>query len=374
MLPFIKGILTGMAFGWVLYKVGASRYSRVIGMVTLRDTKIMKFAFATIATASFIYGIASLLGIAEEFNLVPRVMMYTGPIHYIGGILFGATMGFVGFCPGTCMAKVGGGGGDKKFTGFAATIGLFIGVLIYNIIKTPLTNVGLISAQAQPLTLHGLLGVSYGSLVMILGAICAIIAILVDRVSKERFYKPAREEKTLVDLIRGEWSWQVSGIAAGILIVAATWQGGYLGFSGAILAVVGWAAHLVGMPIEAVPKLNDDIYWRAALIIGVLPGAYIAKLISIPSLAQVSKPIKKTFEVKAIIKYFIGGTTISLGAMLGGGCTTGAFLAAWPTLSVGSFAMSLTFFAVAVATAQILYFTKVIDLDEAQNVGDRAYD
>lgn len=374
MLPFIKGLLTGMAFGWVLYKVGASRYSRVIGMVTLRDTKIMKFAFATIATASFIYGLAALFGVAEEYSLVPRVMSYTGPVHYIGGILFGITMGVVGFCPGTCMAKVGGGGGDKKFTGFAATLGLFAGVLVYNAIKNPLTDAGVIAQQALPITLHGLLGVSYGSLVMILGAVCALIAILVDRISNERFYKPAREEKSFIDMFRGEWSWQVSGIVAGVLIVLATFQGGYLGFSGAILAVVGWVAHLVGMPMEAVPRLNDDIYWRAALIIGVLPGAYVAKLVSIPSLAQVTKPVQKTFDVKAIVKYFIGGTTISLGAMLGGGCTTGAFLAAWPTLSVGSFAMSLTFFAVAVITAQVLYFTKVIKLDEAQNLGDRAYD
>ena len=60
----LGGLLTGAAFGVVLYKVGASRFSRVIGMLTLRDTKVMKFAFTAIATSSTVYGIASIFGVA----------------------------------------------------------------------------------------------------------------------------------------------------------------------------------------------------------------------------------------------------------------------------------------------------------------------
>ena len=72
MKAVIGGLLTGAAFGVVLYKVGASRYSRVIGMLTLRDTKVMKFAFTAIATASALYGLAALFGVAEPLHLVPR--------------------------------------------------------------------------------------------------------------------------------------------------------------------------------------------------------------------------------------------------------------------------------------------------------------
>ncbi|MGC9081076.1 MAG: hypothetical protein ACP5H4_05250, partial [Sulfurihydrogenibium sp.] len=50
----LMGILTGALFGFVLFKVGAVRYSRVEGMLLLRDLKIMKFAFTGIATASII--------------------------------------------------------------------------------------------------------------------------------------------------------------------------------------------------------------------------------------------------------------------------------------------------------------------------------
>ena len=49
-----------------------------MGMLTLRDTKIMKFAFTTIAVASMLYGLASLAGIASDWNLETRVMPFMG--------------------------------------------------------------------------------------------------------------------------------------------------------------------------------------------------------------------------------------------------------------------------------------------------------
>src|SRR5512139_539118 len=115
LLPFVQGALTGAGFGVVLYKVGATRYSRVIGMLTLRDTKVMKFAFTAIATASTLYGLASIFGVAEQLHLVPRVMPYLGAAHLIGGVIFGVALGTTGTCPGTCVAKAGGMGGDKRF-------------------------------------------------------------------------------------------------------------------------------------------------------------------------------------------------------------------------------------------------------------------
>ena len=129
MLPFIKGALMGMAFGLTLYKVGATRYSRVMGMLTLRDTKIMKFAFTAIAVASMGYGLASSLGVAESVGLVPRTMPFMGAAHILGGLLFGAAMGTTGLCPGTCAAKTGGQGGDKKFVGIVSLLALVVGAL-----------------------------------------------------------------------------------------------------------------------------------------------------------------------------------------------------------------------------------------------------
>lgn len=374
MSAFLFGALTGAGFGAVLYKVGATRYSRVMGMLTLRDTKVMKFAFTAIGVASLVYGLAAAVGASETLGLVPRVMPFLGSAHLLGGALFGAGLGFSGLCPGTCVAKTGGRGGEKKYAAPAAVVGLLVGVLLYAWLKDPLMGAGVIALNQKPLTLHGELGLPYAAVALGWGALFLVIAFAVDRLTPEMVYQPARERRGLVDALRGEWSWVGAGTAGGLLVVAATAQGGYLGFSGAVLAFTGWLAHLVGHPMEIVPRINDDILWRAALIVGVFPGAWIAKLISLPSRAASAAPAPKVLDPKAIARSFSAATVMSLGALIGGGCTTGAFIAAWPTLSIGSLAMGGTFFAVSMAVANGRLFLRSLDLRVAQAVGDRVYD
>lgn len=374
MKPALMGLLTGMAFGVVLYKVGASRFSRVIGMLTLRDTKVMKFAFTAIATSSILYGLASLAGIAESAHLVPRVMPFLGFAHVVGGVIFGVAMGVTGTCPGTCVAKAGGLAGEKKFAAGFAIFGLVAGILAYNLLKTPLTDSGIIATNQKPITLHGLMGLPYGVVALGWGAMFFIIASVVDKLTPEKVFAPSKERKSLLDYVRGEWSWVASGVVGGVVIVLATAQDGYLGFSGAVLALVGSVSHLVGHPIELVPKINDDIIWRAMLIVGVFPGGMLAKFTSIKSEAAAHTALKKVFDVRAVTKSFAGGFGLALGAMIGGGCTTGAFIAAWPTLSVGSLAMGGTFFVASMATSNLLLFTRRIDFPKAQEIGDQVYD
>ncbi len=374
-MPFVSGALTGMAFGVVLYKVGATRYSRVMGMLTLRDTKVMKFAFTAIGVASLAYGLAAATGVAEPWGLVPRVMPYLGPAHVLGGALFGIGMGVSGLCPGTCVAKFGGRGGEKKFLGPVAVLGLAAGVLVYAGVKDALLAAGIVPVVQKPLTLHGVLGLPYAAVALGVGALFLVIALAADRLTPERAYAPARERRGALDFLRGEWSWAAAGTAGGLLVVGATAQGGYLGFSGAVLAAVGWGAHALGHPLEVVPRVNPDIVWRAALIVGVLPGAWLAKLVSIPSQAAASEGrVAKVLDVGALARTFGAVTTMTLGALVGGGCTTGAFISAWPTLSVGSFAMAGTFFVVSMVVANARLLARSLDLPVAQTVGDRVYD
>ena len=374
MRAFLLGALTGAAFGVVLYKVGATRYSRVMGMLTLRDTKIMKFAFTAIGVASLLYGLAAAAGVAEAWGVVPRVMPYMGAAHLLGGALFGIGLGISGLCPGTCVAKAGGRGGAKKFVGTAAIAGLLVGVLLYGWIKDPLLRAEVIASNQKPLTLHGVLGLPYAAVALAWGALFVLVALAVDRLTKEKIYEPARPRSGWVDAVRGEWSWVAAGTIAGLLVFLASAQGGYLGFSGALLAVTGWGAHLVGHPLEVVPRINDDIIWRAALIIGVFPGALLAAAFSLRSRAAAEAPAPKVLDGRAIGRSFGAATVMSLGALVGGGCTTGAFIAAWPTLSLGSLAMAGTFFVVSMAVANGRLLARSLDLGAAQASGDRVYD
>jgi uncharacterized membrane protein YedE/YeeE len=366
----IMGIITGMLFGIVLFKVGAVRYSRVEGMLLLRDLKIMKFAFTGIATASIIYGLADILGFAESTNLIPRVMPYLGVAHIIGGIMFGIAMASAGFCPGTCVARVGAG----KFISAAGVIGLVIGVLIYNAIQPSLVEAGILGNR-QDLTLYGVLGVSYGPLAVAWGVLFLIFALIADYVDPA---KKLYQEKFSLNLIKDEWHWALGGVAAGSIIAWATAQGEYLGFSGALLAFVAWVADSLGHPLSnVVPKITEGIIWHAGLIIGVLPGAFLAAIISgkfkfdpvPPAFAQVA-PMP---WVRMILVFF-AGMFLAIGALIGGGCTTGAFLAAYPTLSIGSMVMSGTYFIVGVLTANLIYMGRWSRFIEAKKASEEVYD
>lgn len=374
MIAFIKGLLMGIGLGIVLYKVGAARYTRVVGMLTLRDTKVMKFAFTAISFVSFVYGFAAILGVDESLHLVPRVMPYMGVAHLIGGILFGAGMGYTGFCPGTCAAKVGGLNGDKKFTAVASVLGLFAGILVYAYTKKPLVGAGIISETQKPLTLYGILELPYGAVAIVWGALFALITLVVHRFTKEKHYELAEEPKSFLQIIRGDWHWLVSGILMGALIIGATMQDAYLGISGSLLATTGWIMNSIGLPLEAVPRINDDIFWRSAMFIGIFPGGFLAYMFSIKSKAAASFKVKRVLDVPAILKSFFGAISIAFGAMIGGGCTTGAFIAAWPTLSVGSLAMAGTFFAASMITANVVVFIQRVNFDQMQALGDRVYD
>jgi hypothetical protein len=375
MRAFLFGALTGAGFGFVLYKVGATRYSRVMGMLTLRDTKVIKFAFTAIAVASLLYGVAAATGVAEAWGVVPRVMPYLGVAHVLGGTLFGIGLGVSGLCPGTCVAKAGGRGGEKRFLGPAAILALVVGVLVYAGLKDGLLSSGIVPAIQKPLTLHGVLGLPYPAVALALGAFLAVLVLGIDRLTPEKAYAPARERRGVLDFVRGEWSWAAGGTAAGVLVVLATAQNGYLGFSGAILAAVGWGASAIGQPMEIVPRIDADLIWRAALIVGVFPGAWIAKLVSIPSrTAAAEGRVKKVLDVGALARTFGAVTVMTVGALVGGGCTTGAFISAWPTLSLGSFAMGATFFVVSMAVANGRLLARSLDLPVAQSVGDRVYD
>ena len=375
MLPILRGALFGAGFGVVLYKVGATRYSRVMGMLTLRDTKVMKFAFTAIAVASLAYGLAGALGVADAWSLVPRTRPFLGAAHLLGGALFGLGMGVSGLCPGTCVAKAAGRGGDRKYAAPAAVVGLVAGAALYAALEPRLLAAGVVPADPRPLTLHGALGLPYPAVALAWGALWLAVALVLDRITSERSDEPARPPRGALDRVRGEWSWAASGAAAGLLVVGASADGGYLGFSGSVLAALGAAAHALGHPLDAVPRLTDEVLWRAALLAGVFPGAWAAHALSLPSRAAAGASAAKVLDGRAIVTSFGAATVMCLGALIGGGCTTGAFITAWPTLSLGGLAQAGTFFVVAMATASArLSVLHTSDLRAAQAGGDRVDD
>lgn len=344
-MKIFSGLIIGALFGFMLHRGGLVRYSRIIGALLLRDFKAMNFMFTGLAVAALLYGIFDLTGL----GITPRINGYFGIGHIIGGILFGIGMGAAGLCPGTCAARFSSG---KLLVG-VGVVGIFAGVFMYERFFTVVSGLG---GEPRFVTLSMVFGMRYGYLAVIFGILFLGMSFFLSIIDKSRKFDVAEKEKPL---LQREWGWLSTGIIAGVLIFISTAIGEYLSFAGGFLALGAHISSIFGYSFESVPSLNESTLWRAMLAFGVFPGAflssYLAKTIS---QEKVTPLFQEAFSSNMAIRgltIFISGILMTFGALIGGGCTTGAFMSGWPTLSIGSFLMGGTFFAVAMITANLMF-------------------
>lgn len=246
-------------------------------------------------------------------------------------------------------------------------MGMFLGVFAFDAVFPHLPAWGGRSFP-QSMTLPLVLDISFAALAIVLGVMVLVMVGVAD------LFDPAKRRAAAATAvsgssIKGEWGFAPTGVLAGLVILAATAQGQYLGISGGFASVVAYAASAAGYTLNSVPVLDDTTAWRAALIAGIFLGAAVSALLSgtfrnvaVTPLWESAFPSGAKSRAATV---FVGGFLIILGALVGGGCTTGAFMAGFPTLSVGSFAMGMTFFGVGMATAFVLYWgrwRKVMDI------------
>ncbi len=235
----------------------------------------------------------------------------------------------------------------------AGVLGLLAGVLIYDAFLPALTGLG---GEQRFVTWAMLLNAPYGYLAFAFGAMMIGISVFLDR------YDPAKKFDTAwkgQPLLQREWGWLSTGVVAGLLIAFSAFRGEYLSFSGGFLAAVAYFASSIGQPLQSVPTLSESVAWRALLVVGLIPGALLSSLLAgtvrqekVTPLFQAAFGERVSLRVATV---FLGGVLMIVGALMGGGCTTGAFMSGWPTLSVGSFVMGMTFFGAAMFTTHVLY-------------------
>lgn len=237
--------------------------------------------------------------------------------------------------------------------------GLFLGVLAYDMISPELAAWG-VRSFPQSMTLPPIVQIAYGPLAVTFGVAVLLMVMFADKIDPGKRIETADSGRPNASLIRREWGWALTGFLAGLTILAATAQGQYLGIIGGFAALTAHISGAFGHTLQSVPMLDDNTAWRAALAVGLFPGALLSAALSgsfknVPVAALWDEAFPGGIVSRALA-VFVGGFLISVGALLGGGCTTGAFMAGFPTLSVGNFVMGMTFFAVGMMTTFLLYW------------------
>lgn len=107
MTMLIYGLITGMAFGFLLQKGRVLRYDKQLGALRLQDLTIIKFMFSSVLVG--MVGVYLLV----DFDLAKlniKATVLGGNV--IGGLIFGVGWGLLGYCPGTSAGALAEGRWD----------------------------------------------------------------------------------------------------------------------------------------------------------------------------------------------------------------------------------------------------------------------
>jgi uncharacterized membrane protein YedE/YeeE len=131
----IIGLLTGIAFGAILARVGASSYGMITNMLRLKDLTVMKFFFLAIAVGSVGMYLVDAIGTAH-IGIAPFYPL--GII--VGGLIFGIGWALSGYCPGTSLVAMAEGKADAAVTVLGGLFGAIALVLTWDYIKPALVD------------------------------------------------------------------------------------------------------------------------------------------------------------------------------------------------------------------------------------------
>lgn len=104
------GLFSGIAFGFVIQRIGATNPGKMARAHLMIESDIPRFMLAAVALSS-----AGLLGLTAadigRTNILPTSLVATG----LAGAIFGVGWGLAGYCPGTTWAAAGEGRMDAVF-------------------------------------------------------------------------------------------------------------------------------------------------------------------------------------------------------------------------------------------------------------------
>ena len=139
----VLGLLSGIAFGFVIQRVGATNADKMAKAHLMIEATIPKFMLmAVILSAIGLFGL-QIAGIGRT-QVLPTSLVATG----IAGLLFGIGWGLCGYCPGTTWAAVGEGRMDAVFALFGGLAGAAVFAHLHEVLIPFLyepTNMGQIT-------------------------------------------------------------------------------------------------------------------------------------------------------------------------------------------------------------------------------------
>ncbi|HEX9900233.1 MAG TPA: YeeE/YedE thiosulfate transporter family protein [Candidatus Methylomirabilis sp.] len=176
MARLVLGLVTGLAFGFILQKGQALKFHKIIDALRLRDFTIWKLMFTAIGVGMIGIYAMNELGLAK-LHIKPTILS----ANIVGGLIFGAGFALLGFCPGTCVGAAGEGRLDGLYSG---VVGLLIGAGLYSEVYPYLLPRFLKIGALGKVTLSQLFGMGIWPTVLVVALALGAAVWFLDRIDR----------------------------------------------------------------------------------------------------------------------------------------------------------------------------------------------
>ncbi|WP_029520417.1 YeeE/YedE thiosulfate transporter family protein [Persephonella sp. IF05-L8] len=179
----IKVFILGMIFGAIMQLGFLDRLSKVIGAFLLKDLTIPKALLVAMGFGAIALYTLNYFGIID-FHIKP---LYPVGVA-LGGLIFGAGMVIVGYCPGSMPEAVGEGRMDALLGIISGIIGGVIFTVIYPVYHYSFLH-GTTFGNPSILDLLGLEGLAKLLVAIALGMTFILLAFWIDKLERKYIQK-----------------------------------------------------------------------------------------------------------------------------------------------------------------------------------------
>ena len=181
----VLGLLTGVAFGFLLQKGQVAKYEAILGQLLLKDWTVFKVMGTAIVVGSV--GVYALVGAgAARLDVWP----FEVAAVLIGAVIFGIGLAVFGYCPGTGLAGSAEGSRDAM----VGVLGMVTGAGVFVAAFDLLQPVGLSLGDYGKVTVPELLGVPPWAVILVLVVAACIAFWLVSLHERRGARRPAAEK------------------------------------------------------------------------------------------------------------------------------------------------------------------------------------
>jgi uncharacterized membrane protein YedE/YeeE len=165
------GLLTGIAFGFLLQKGRVAKYQTILDQLLLKDWTTFKIMITAILTGS-----AGVYFLVERGAVRLDIWPFQPAAMLIGALLFGVGLAVLGYCPGTGMAGAGEGSRDAMVGVLGMMTGAGVLVIGYNVLEPLALALGDWGKLTVPALLQSSPWTVIAVLAIVVGAMLALLA------------------------------------------------------------------------------------------------------------------------------------------------------------------------------------------------------